>query len=231
MQRVPEPELMQNLDQVKAYAEADFNESDDQLLSRIQEYLCDNSKIPDSTSLIIDIGCGPGNLTERISGNWPTSKVIGLDGSEAMLCIARDRQKQKNKRSTALNIQYLNLNISLIGNEIGALEKRADLIVSNSFFHHMHNSSNFWKALKLFSHKGSVHFHRDLRRPSSQDEVVALQKKYLTNSPTVLIDDYLASLQAAFTVDEVKDQLRSEGLDHLRVYEVEDRYLEVVGIF
>ena len=45
MERVPEPELMQNLLQVQAYAEADFSVGDDSLARRIKEYLFLNGKI------------------------------------------------------------------------------------------------------------------------------------------------------------------------------------------
>ena len=49
--------------------------------------------------------------------------------------------------------------------------------------------------------------------------------------PQVLIDDYLASLKAAFTVEEVRVQIEREGLDHLIVDKNEDRYLAVAGVF
>ena len=62
------------------------------------------------------------------------------------------------------------------------------------------------------------------------EAAIALQKTYLDDAPKILIHDYLASLQAAFTIQEVEAQLNSEGLAHLSVYEVMDRYLEVVGI-
>ena len=95
----------------------------------------------------------------------------------------------------------------------------------------LHKILKFWEALKALSTKGSVHFHRDLRRPPSLNEAIGLQKTYLDKSPEVLVNDYLASMQAAFTVAEVQSQLKNEGLDQLNVYEVEDRYLDVVGIY
>ena len=58
-----------------------------------------------------------------------------------------------------------------------------------------------------------------------------MQRRYLSDSPQVLIEDYLASLQAAFKVEEIKAQLEREGLDYFTVCENQDRYLEVVGIF
>ena len=125
----------------------------------------------------------------------------------------------------------MKINISSIEQEHRRLFNSADIVVSNSFLHHLHNPTDLWKAIKYMSKPGAIQLHRDLRRPSSMDEVFALQRIYLPDSPQVLIDDYLASLQAAFTVGEVRAQLEREGLDHLNVYESGDRYLEVVGIF
>ena len=110
-------------------------------------------------------------------------------------------------------------------------KKPADLIISNSVLHHIHQPINFWRSLKFLSAKGTIHIHRDLRRPLSRENVMALQQKYLPEAPQVLVKDYLASLHAAFTVLEVKSQLQKEGLAYLNVDEVDDRYLEVVGSF
>ena len=104
-------------------------------------------------------------------------------------------------------------------------------MVSNSLLHHLNDPSVFWKALRCLTSKGTVHFHRDLRRPSTVSKAIALQKTYLPAAPEVLLKDYISSLYAAFTVEEVEDQIKSQGLDQLNVYELEDRYLEVVGIF
>lgn len=41
--------------------------------------------------LVYDLGCGPGNSTELLTGRWPDAEVIGTDNSEAMLASARKR--------------------------------------------------------------------------------------------------------------------------------------------
>lgn len=38
---------------------------------------------------IIDLGCGAGNSTSVIQGRWPSSKVTGIDSSEAMVQAAK----------------------------------------------------------------------------------------------------------------------------------------------
>jgi trans-aconitate 2-methyltransferase len=39
--------------------------------------------------LVVDLGCGPGNLTALLAQRWPTAQVTGVDSSAAMLEAAR----------------------------------------------------------------------------------------------------------------------------------------------
>ena len=90
IQRVPEPELMDDIDQVAAYAAADFNSGDDHTLSLILSLVRETvSGAPPRR--VIDLGCGPGNITLRLCDAFPESEVIGVDGAAAMLHLARAR--------------------------------------------------------------------------------------------------------------------------------------------
>jgi trans-aconitate 2-methyltransferase len=40
-------------------------------------------------SMVIDLGCGPGNLTALLSQRWPDAEVVGVDSSSAMIGRAR----------------------------------------------------------------------------------------------------------------------------------------------
>ena len=39
--------------------------------------------------LVLDLGCGPGELTATLAGRWPGATVVGVDSSEAMIEAAR----------------------------------------------------------------------------------------------------------------------------------------------
>jgi trans-aconitate 2-methyltransferase len=43
----------------------------------------------DSPGTVVDLGCGPGNLTELLAQRWPDADVLGLDSSPEMIAKAQ----------------------------------------------------------------------------------------------------------------------------------------------
>ena len=84
MERTVEPELMERHDQVISYAKADFSEGENNLINQINYYLIKNNLNFNKQELIVDLGCGPGNISEKLSIKWPNAIVIGIDGSKAV---------------------------------------------------------------------------------------------------------------------------------------------------
>ena len=227
MQRVPEPELMRSVPQVTAYSDANFTEGDQSFVDHIVDFLNHSNISLLPGSLILDLGCGPGNISELLASRWPQSDVIGIDGSSAMI-------NKANTRLLALkpaiqNLSYIIANLKTINIDLIDKDKGASLIVSNSLLHHLHNPHDLWLAVQNLAIPGSFMFHRDLRRPFDELEVDALCERYVKNAPPILKRDYRASLFASFRVDEVRLQLRKSGLSSLSVVEIGDRYLEVLG--
>ncbi len=64
---------------------------------RIADFVCDSfSRSPD---LIVDYACGSGNLLSKFARRFPTSRLMGLDGSSYLLGLARRRMTQLGKRA------------------------------------------------------------------------------------------------------------------------------------
>lgn len=222
MQRVPEPELMDDADQARAYAAADFTAGDQQTIALIRA-LVSETATGASPSRVIDLGCGPGNITLRLGEVFPEAEVIGVDGADAMLKLARARASAQDCRVQFLQCPLQRLNDS-------PLAGTADLIVSNSLLHHLHQPDLLWMLTRTLARPGCRVLHRDLRRPASPAELDRLQRRHLPDAPQVLINDFRASLAAAFEPEEVESQLQNAGLTRLTVVEEDDRYLVVSGL-
>tara|TARA_B100001250_G_C19644778_1_gene719868 strand:- start:27 stop:725 length:699 start_codon:yes stop_codon:yes gene_type:complete len=231
VRRVVEPELMINPQQVLAYSEADFSSSDRNIIKCLQELIQKHQKKIDKETLMVDLGCGPGNISQRMAQQWPQAEIIGIDGSDEMLNVARKRKTILMEKQLSSKLSYLNLDIAKVSKEIDLFHNSADIVVSNSLLHHLHDPQVLWNSIRSISKKGTLIFNRDLRRPLTNEDVIAKEQSYLPHAPSVLKRDYRASLKAAFTRDEVRKQLESAELDFLKVIEIEDSYLDVVGIF
>lgn len=208
-------------DQVRAYAEADFNGEDADVIARLLELL------PGGAPRIVDLGCGPGNISFRLARACPAAFVLGLDGSPTMLALACERLQQAPELSGRLRFELARLPLA------AALPAEWDggftLLVSNSLLHHLHDPAVLWSSLRQLAAPNAFVYIRDLRRPADASALEALVQRHAADVPDVLRRDYAHSLRAAFRAPELRQQLRDCDLAHLAVAERLDQYLEVWG--
>lgn len=228
MQRVPEPELMEEAAQVRAYAEADFSAGDAAVVERLADLAAEAGlAIEGPGALLVDLGCGPGNISFRLLERYPEAQVVGVDGAAAMLQVAEQRQRALGAAGSRLTFVCHTLPSATL--EQGQLAGRCTALVSNSLLHHLHEPAVLWRTVRALAGPGAFLYLKDLRRPATPVAAEALLALHLPTAPAVLQRDYLASLHAAFTPDEVELQLQQAGLDTLQVAPLDDRYLEVWG--
>jgi SAM-dependent methyltransferase len=233
MNRICEPELMLEPIQARAYAEADFNGSDRAFTTRILTLLA----APAATQAerpplrIVDLGCGPGNISFRLASAIPEALLLGIDGAAAMLEAARARQALEPRRWPGL--RFLQGRLPLAPEALAGLSTPFrppyGLLVSNSLLHHLHDPAVLWGSIQTLAAPGALVVVRDLRRPMTETAVRGLMRRHAARAPVVLRRDFSHSLRAAFRPREVADQLKAAGLSHFTVKELGDRHLEVVG--
>ena len=233
MNRICEPELMLDPIQARAYAEADFNGSDSAFTARILTFLAAPAatQAERSPPRIVDLGCGPGNISFRLASALPEALLLGIDGAAAMLEAARARQALEPRRWPGL--RFLQARLPLAPEALGGLSiafrPPYDLVVSNSLLHHLHDPAVLWETIRMLAAPGALVVVRDLRRPMTEAAVRGLMRRHAASAPAALRRDFSHSLRAAFRLREVADQLTTAGLSHFTVTELGDRHLEVVG--
>ncbi|MGV3016743.1 methyltransferase domain-containing protein [Rothia sp. 88186D007BW] len=83
-------------------------------------------------SLIVDLGCGPGNSTALLHERWPQARIVGVDGSAEMIAAA-----QAANSNPLVGYRHQTIEKWLADAEKGG--QAPDLIVSNAVFHWIEN--------------------------------------------------------------------------------------------
>lgn len=216
MKRILEPELMEDEEQVSAYARADFSEPDSRFIQSLQTLI--DSK--DFSGHALDLGCGPGNITCLFAETFPLASVDAVDGSAAML----DYAKKVMPPAFEDRIRFIHSTLQTV-----TLPRDSyDLIFSNSLLHHLSEPQVLWQLVKRHSFPGTQVAVMDLLRPDNIEQAKNFVDRYAACEPQVLQHDFYHSLLAAFSIGEIEYQLREAGLD-FSVDQVSDRHVLIYG--
>jgi len=212
MERIPEPELMEKKEQVISYDEADFSEGEINLINQINHYLLEKNISLSEKDLIVDLGCGPGNISEKLAIKWPNTEVVGIDGSKEMILRAEHNKEISNNQKKLKNLRYICADIKDIKSTNFLLKKKISLLVSNSLIHHITHLEDFFNTIRSLSSNSTVNFHKDLKRPFDEKCALELKEQCSTKYNEILTNDYYASLRASYTFKELKNFILENDL-------------------
>lgn len=216
MNRVPEPEVMADPRQALAYARADFADVNQRFVDALV------SRHPTLTGgRILDLGCGPADIPLRLASALPDAHVVAIDASPAMLALAREAAGSRPE-----------CRLSLVCARVPRLplsDRGFDAVISNSLLHHLSDGAALWRDVARLARPGGVVHVMDLFRPNSVEEARAIVEAAASDEDPLLKEDFFNSLLAAFTPEEVRDQLETAGLRHLGCAIVSERHLLVSG--
>jgi len=229
MERIPEPELMEEKEQVISYDEADFSEGEFNLINQINHYLLRKNISLGEKDLIVDLGCGPGNISEKLAIKWPNTEVVGIDGSKEMILRAEYNNSISTNQKKLKNLHYVCSDIKDIKSNNFLFKKRISLLVSNSLIHHITNLEDFFNTIRSLSNNITVNFHKDLKRPLDEKAALELKAQCSNKYNEILTNDYYASLKASYTFKELKNFTLENDLSSLDVFEEGENYLIVYG--
>ena len=235
MDRIPEPDLMNDAAQAQAYALADFSEPHNQFVD--QFHRCFPRSRP---ARVLDLGCGTADITLRFARAYPECCMVGVDGAPAMLRHAHGAVAGAGMDG---RVQLMCVRLPQTGKpsplglsrgERGSwwesiIRLGFDSIISNSLLHHLRDPAVLWNALKSYGHTGSHVLIMDLLRPATRRVAARLVTTYASVEHELLKQDFYNSLLAAYTAEEIKTQLKIAGLDKLKTQRVGDRHVMVYG--
>ncbi|MEE4295813.1 MAG: methyltransferase domain-containing protein [Wenzhouxiangella sp.] len=216
MKRVPEPELMDEPAQARAYAEADFSEPNELFAEAVAERLQGLSP-----GRLIDLGCGPGDICLRLARKLPDWEICGLDAGPNMLSLALASAK---KEELSDKIQFFHAHLPE-----HPLSGTVEAVVSNSLLHHLPDPMTLWQTVADLAAQGAYVQIMDLHRPDSVARARWLVDQHAADAPDILRQDFYNSLLASWTIEEVRDQFERAGLGCLRLTRPTERHWMASG--
>jgi ubiquinone/menaquinone biosynthesis C-methylase UbiE len=218
MHRIPEPDLMDDDEQARAYAQADFDTPHSLFIELFQQYFATEPV----TGLVLDLGCGAADISRRFAQSYPQCQIEGIDGSAAMLKYAAASLEQHHLQSR-IKLSQLYLPSSQLP------AAHYDAVICNSLLHHLHDPQTLWQTIKHVAKSRAPIFIMDLLRPESARQAEIMVQQYSADEPDILRHDFYHSLLAAYNIEEVDAQLQAAGLIRLQLHEVSDRHWVAVG--
>lgn len=217
MERIPEPDLMDDHEQARAYSEADFIEPHEAFVEHFK------SRFPDfSQGKILDLGCGTADVIIRFVRVFPGSIITGIDGAQTMLDIGINEVSQKGL-SDSIKLEKCRLPDDIL------LQLEYDAVISNSLLHHLTDPLIIWQTVKQCSKEGAPIFIMDLLRPDTLEIARGLLQRYASDASSILRKDFFNSLLSAYNTEEIQEQLKTADLGYLNIEIVSDRHVLIWG--
>lgn len=189
MQRVLEPEIMVDIDQCREY----YRANRDPIYSIVLTYL------RGIKGRVADLGCGPAQIDKVLCDHFSDITIDAYDGSHIMLDIAREHIGDHNR-------------INLIHSKFQDITESYDTVISMNTLHHIEEPKLFWDVVSRISNRGARIFVLDLCRPESKEDIPRIVDSTTEFDDPIYKEDYRNSLAAAFTEDELRQQVKRLGL-------------------
>ena len=202
---------MSGEDEVSAYASAASQQHLDALDNTFVDHVL-SLGVPEGMQdgRLLDVGCGPGNITLKIARRLPRFLVVGLDRSANMVRAARRAAAELEMES---RVTFQQAHASRIPFADGSF----DIVLSNSVMHHLASPlKSFEEMLRVAKPDGAI-MVRDLRRPSrlAYPWHVRWYGRHYSGIMKRLFED---SVRAAYTPGELVEMLGRSGMSKAHIF-------------
>lgn len=213
--RILEPEVMDDTTEAQEYDQMDFSEVNRDFAQLACQLVKDKA-------LVLDIGTGTARIPLIMAQLRPQWQIIGIDLAESMIKLGKQNVEKEGKS------QQITLDL-IDGKKTPYEDHTFDLVVSNSLVHHIPSPLELLKEInRIVKPQGTV-LIRDLFRPSSLKEIEGIVKEanlsYTPRQEKLFKD----SLQAALTLEEIKELVMEVGWHDAKVYQSSSRHWTVLS--
>jgi ubiquinone/menaquinone biosynthesis C-methylase UbiE len=212
--RVLEPEAMETIEDVRQYDAMDHSEVNSRF---VDDFLAAHG--PCRGGAVLDVGTGTARIPIALAGADRQARVLALDLSEAMLAQA------------AVNVAAAGMTSRIrtyMGDAKALLESFGhgsfEGVISNTIIHHIPDPLPALEAMAGLVASGGTLMVRDLARPGTLDDIRRLADTYAAGESPEARALFVASLNAALTLEEIRSLIASLGLSPEDVTMTSDRH-------
>lgn len=210
LERVLEPELMDDPDEAESYNAMDHAEVN-------RRFVADLLAVGPLGTDVLDLGTGTALIPIELCQQHPSCRVMASDAATCMLDIARYN----------IAVAGLEHRVQLHHGDSKQLafeDDMFDAVISNSLIHHVAEPKQAIEQMIRVCKENGRLFVRDLCRPESLDRVEELVSMYAGKETPYSQQLFRQSLIAALTVDEVRDLVTDFGFAPESVQMTSDRH-------
>ena len=219
MDRVLEPEVMDDAEEAAAYEAMDHGEVNAAFVDRLLELGAGGPMIE-----MLDLGCGPGHIPMLVVERLPEARVLGIDLAVHML-EAAERRRVASPHAARVELRRGD------AKALDLPDASFDAVFSNTLLHHLPDPAPFLAEARRVLRPGGVLLIRDLYRPSSLAELDALVARHAATASPAGRELFRASLQAALTPAELRAAADEAGLKDAELVLDTDRHMSLQSRF
>ena len=157
----------------------------------------------------------------RLARAMLESHITAVDGSLEMLKLAEQAVRSAGFEGRIV-LEHTRIPSRLLP------DLSFDAVLSKDMLHHLPDPNVLWNEAKRVVKPGGIICVMDLVRPGSPEAAMAIVESVTPHEHPLLKQDFYNSLCAAFTLEEVRDQLRNAHLP-LEVERVSPRHMRIRG--
>jgi ubiquinone/menaquinone biosynthesis C-methylase UbiE len=209
--RTLEPELMDSAEDAYEYDAMDHSAVNAQFVTDLL------AVVPKTSVHILDLGAGTAQIPIELARRAANVRITAIDTAESMVALAR-----KNVEAADLSnrIELLLADAKHLPFVRGAFA----VVISNSIIHHIAEPQTVLAEALRVAAPGALQFHRDLARPNDESQLKFLVETYAGDATPYQRKLFADSLQAALTLEEMKDVVASFGIAPDTVQLTSDRH-------